>query len=135
MAKSIGEMRGMTNDIQKKLTAKGVKDSNQLLELACKPSDRKQLAAELGIETRVVLDLANRADLARVVGIGTVYADLLEHAGVDTVKELATRNPENLHVKMEEVNSAQKISQRIPLLTEVQNWVEQAKELPKKLEY
>ena len=135
MAKSIGEMRGMTNDIQKKLTAKGVKDSNQLLELACKPSDRKQLAAELGVETRVVLDLANRADLARVVGIGTVYADLLEHAGVDTVKELATRNPENLHVKMEEVNSAQKISQRIPLLTEVQNWVEQAKELPKKLEY
>ena len=135
MAKAIGDMRGMTADIQEKLTAKGIKDSNQLLELVCKPADRKKLAAELGVETSVVLNLANRADLARVTGIGTVYADLLEKAGVDTVKELAMRKPENLHAKMEEVNASDKISQRMPLLAEVQNWVEQSKELPKMLQY
>jgi len=135
MAKAISEMRGMTSDIQAKLTAKGIKDSNQLLELVQKPADRKKLAAELGIESGVVLNLANRADLARVNGIGTVFSDLLEKAGVDTVKELATRKPENLLAKMTEVNDSEQVSKRLPLLADVQNWVAQAKELPKMLHY
>ncbi|MCB1811180.1 MAG: DUF4332 domain-containing protein, partial [Candidatus Competibacteraceae bacterium] len=111
------------------------KDSNQLLEAVAKPADRKKLAAELGVATSVVLDLANRADLARVNGIGTVFADLLEKAGVDTVKELATRNPDNLLAKMTEVNSSDQVSKRLPQLADVQNWIAQAKELPKLLQY
>ena len=135
MAKAIGEMRGMTPEISKQLTAKGIKDSNQLLEAVAKPADRKKLAAELGVATSVVLDLANRADLSRVNGIGTVFADLLEKAGVDTVKELATRNPDNLLAKMTEVNSSDQVSKRLPQLADVQNWIAQAKELPKLLQY
>jgi len=87
------------------------------------------------VATSVVLDLANRADLARVNGIGTVFADLLEKAGVDTVKELATRNPDNLLAKMTEVNSSDQVSKRLPQLADVQNWIAQAKELPKLLQY
>lgn len=135
MAKAIGEMRGMTPEVSKQLIAKGIQDSNQLLDAVAKPADRKKLAAELGVESRVVLDLANRADLARVNGVGTVFADLLEKAGVDTVKELATRNPDNLLAKMTEVNSSEQVSKRLPQLADVQNWIAQAKELPKLLQY
>ena len=87
------------------------------------------------MESRVILELANRADLARVRGIGGVFSDLLEQAGVDTVKELATRNPDNLHAKLVEVNADKKLAGRTPHQGMVKDWVAQAKELPKLLEY
>ena len=135
MSKAIGEMSGMTPDLEKKLGTKGVKDSNQLLELVKTPADRRSLAKELEIDSSQVLNLANRADLARVSGIGAVYADLLKHAGVDTVKELAMRRPDNLHAKMLEINQEKGLTKRDPRPDEVQNWVSQARELPKTLEY
>ena len=83
----------------------------------------------------MILELANRADLARISGIAGVFSDLLEHAGVDTVKELATRNPDNLHAKLLEINAAKKLSGRAPSQGMVKDWVAQAKALPKLLEY
>jgi predicted flap endonuclease-1-like 5' DNA nuclease len=82
-----------------------------------------------------VLELANRADLARVKGIGKVFSDLLENAGVDTVKELAQRRPDNLLAKLVEINTEKKYAKRTPTMSEVTNWVEQAKALPKTLTY
>ena len=82
-----------------------------------------------------VLELANRADLARVKGIGKVFSDLLENAGVDTVKELAQRKPANLHTKLAEVNTEKKFAKRAPTMAEVTDWVDQAKALPKTLKY
>ena len=93
------------------------------------------MAAYAGVEPRIILELANRADLARIRGVGGVFSDLLEHAGVDTVKELATRRPENLHAKMAETNAQEKLASRTPTLNAVQDWVTQAKELPKLLEH
>ena len=49
-----------------------------------------------------MLELVNRADLARIKGIGEVYSNLLENAGVDTVLELSKRVPANLHAKLVE---------------------------------
>jgi len=87
------------------------------------------------VEPGAILELANRADLARVRGIGGVFSDLLEHAGVDTVKDLATRNPDNLHAKLVEVNAEKKLAGRTPHQGMVKDWVTQARELPKLLEY
>ena len=81
------------------------------------------------------MSCCNRADLARVKGIGGVFANLLENAGVDTVKELAGRVPANLHAKLEKVNAEQKLSHHVPTVEQVEDWVKQAKELPKVLEY
>jgi predicted flap endonuclease-1-like 5' DNA nuclease len=88
-----------------------------------------------GVDTKAILELANRADLARVKGIGGVYADFMEEAGVDTVKELATRNPENLHAKLVEINNEKKLTERVPTAEMVAEWVTQAKGLPPMLEY
>ena len=83
----------------------------------------------------MVLELANRADLARVKGIGKVFSDLLENAGVDTVKELSKRKPENLVASMAEANGRLQLAKRNATLAEVTNWVSQAKALPPTLKY
>jgi len=74
-------------------------------------------------------------DLFRVKGIGQEYSDLLEAAGVDTVVELGTRKPENLYEKLVEVNTAKKLVRKLPTAEAVKDWVEQAKKLPRKVEY
>jgi len=135
MAISIGKLRGMSAEVAAKLKEQGISNSDQLLEAARTPAGRKALAEHAGVESRAILGVANRADLARVRGIAGVFSDLLEHAGVDTVKELATRNPDNLHAKLAEINAEKKLAGRTPDLGMVKDWVAQAKELPKLLEY
>jgi predicted flap endonuclease-1-like 5' DNA nuclease len=135
MAISIGKLRGMSAELAAKLKARGIVYSDQFLEAARTPAGRKDLAEQVGVESRVILELANRADLARVWGIAGVFSDLLEHAGVDTVKELATRNPGNLHAKLLEVNAEKKLAGRVPSLDMVKDWVAQAQALPRVVEY
>ena len=135
MTVSVSQLKGIDQNTAKALQGLGVKDSDQMLESAAKPAQRKELAAKVGVDTRAILELANRADLARVKGIAGVYSDLLERAGVDTVKELATRRPDNLHNKILQTNEAEKVTARTPTADMVEDWVIQAKELPKVLEY
>jgi len=135
MAIATRKLRGITDDLVTKLKERGLKDSDQLLELAKTPVGRDELAKAVGATAAEILELVNRADLARIKGIGQVFSDLLEQAGVDTVKELARRVPENLHARLVEVNAEKKLAGRIPTLDMVKDWVAQAKELPKMLEY
>jgi predicted flap endonuclease-1-like 5' DNA nuclease len=125
----------MTIDLEGNLKQQGLYRSDQLLESARLPAGRQALAARAGVDSRAILELANRADLARVRGIAGVFSDLLEHAGVDTVRELANRNARNLYAKLAEVNGQQRIAGRMPSQRMVEDWVAQAKELPRLLEY
>lgn len=135
MALPIGKLRGVSYELETRLKAQGIYNVEQLLELACAPEGREALARQLKVDPGVVLELANRADLARVRGIGGVFSDLLEHAGVDTVKELATRRPDHLHARLLETNAQRKLAGRLPTLEAVEDWVAQAKKLPRVLEY
>jgi predicted flap endonuclease-1-like 5' DNA nuclease len=71
----------------------------------------------------------------RIKGIGGEYSELLEAAGVDTVPELATRNAENLFNKMLEINEAKSLVRKPPSLGQVEDWIKQAGELPRALNY
>lgn len=135
MSITLGELRGITTTILNSLKAQGVSDSNELLEATKTSSDRKSLAAASGVDVATILELANRADLARIKGIGRVYSDLMEESGVDTVKELAKRVPTNLHAKLIQINSVRQFTQRPPSVEQVGDFVEQAKSLPPLLEY
>jgi len=90
---------------------------------------RADLAEKTGLSEKLVLEWVNRADLMRIKGIGSQYSDLLEHAGVDSVPELAQRNGANLAAKMAEINEAKNLTNRAPSEKEVEDWVEQAKGL------
>ncbi len=135
MGVSIAKLRGIDAALAAKLQAEGLTNSDKFLAAASKPAGRKALAAKCAVDVKAILELANRADLARIKGVAGVFGDLLEIAGVDTVKELATRRVDNLHKKMVETNATQKVAGRNPTMTDVESWVEQAKELPKTLEY
>ena len=132
MSLPITELFGVREDLAAKLHEAGLSNSDQLLAAAAQPKDREALAAKLGIDAKQVLELANRADLARIKGVGKVYSDLLEWAGVDTVAELARRNPEGLYAKIVEVAGMHFVKQ-LPTAEAVADWITQAKGLDKKL--
>jgi len=81
------------------------------------------------------LPVGRHVDLFRINGVAEEYADLLEEAGVDTVPELAQRNPANLYQKLVEVNEAKQLVRRLPTESQVAGWVAQAKELPRVINY
>ncbi|MGE3073753.1 MAG: DUF4332 domain-containing protein [Dehalococcoidia bacterium] len=118
-----------------KLAELGIKTQEELLKAAATPAARADLVARANLTMEQVLNWANRADLARVNGIGDQFADLLEAAGVDTVPELAQRNAENLYAKLVEVNEDHILVDRLPSAGDVANWVKEAKELPRALHY
>ncbi|MBQ8811063.1 MAG: DUF4332 domain-containing protein [Bacteroidales bacterium] len=93
------------------------------------------LEEETGITGKLILKWANHADLYRVKGIGPQFAELLEAAGVDTVKELAHRNAENLAARIVEVNNEKNLVRRVPVLKEIQKMIDFAKELPGVMTY
>lgn len=134
MAK-ISDIEGIGEAYSAKLVEAGISTIEQLLESCCEKTGRKEIAAKTGINEKLVLKWVNRADLSRIKGISTQYADLLEFSGIDTVPELAQRKAENLHAKLGEVNAEKNLVRQVPALGTVQNWVAQAKELPRKVNY
>ena len=124
------DIEGVGEKYAEKLKVVGVKSTEDLLEKGKTPAGRKELAETSGVSEKLILGWLNRVDLARVKGIGSEYADLLEAAGVDTVPELSKRVPENLLKKMQEINTEKKLVRKMPVLTQVSEWVEQAKKLP-----
>ena len=133
--KKITDVEGIGPAIGAKLCAVGVKDTDGLLAGCKTPALRKALAEKTDLSEKQVLRFANMADLYRVKGIGSEYADLLEAAGVDTVPELARRKPDNLCKSMVELNVVKNLVRRAPTEAEVTDWVAQAKGLPRMLEY
>jgi predicted flap endonuclease-1-like 5' DNA nuclease len=118
-----------------KLRAAGIGSVESLLKAGATSKGRKDLQETTGIGHEYILDWVNRADLMRVKGLGEEYSDLLERAGVDTVPELAQRNASNLHKKLLEVNESKKLVRRLPALSMVADWIEQAKTMPRAVSY
>ena len=131
----IETIEGIGSAFGQKLREAGIKTTDELLKATKTKKLRKELAGATGINEDKILTWANHVDLFRIQGVGAQYAELLEATGVDTIKELANRNAENLVQKMEEVNNSKKLVRRIPPLKSVQKWIETAKALPRGLEY
>ena len=131
----IEDVEGIGAVTGEKFRNAGVKDTDSLLASAKTVSQRKKLAEAAGISPEQVLKFANMVDLYRISGVGSEFAQLLEASGVDTVPALARRSPANLVEKLAEVNEARKLTRRVPSEVEVAKWVEQAKGLPRALEY
>ncbi|MEM8813838.1 MAG: DUF4332 domain-containing protein [Pseudomonadota bacterium] len=118
-----------------KLKTVGIRTTKSLLDRAKSPKGRKQLAADSGIDEQKILKWANMCDLMRISGVAEEYSELLEAAGVDTVKELKHRNAGNLATKMAEVNEKKKLVRLVPSEKSVAKWVEQAKTLDPMMTY
>ena len=131
----LNEIEGIGSAYEEKLIAAGIASLESLLEACVSKKDRIELAEKTDIPELLILKWVNRADLARINGIGSEYADLLEAAGVDTVPELAQRNAENLFVKITSVNDEYKFVKKMPTEKQLEDWIVQAKKLPRVIQY
>lgn len=128
---NIVDIEGIGASYAEKLTAASIKTEEDLLQAGASAAGRKDIADKAGVSEAKVLEWVNRADLSRVKGIGSEYADLLEAAGVDSVPELAQRNATNLYAKMKEINDAKSLVRQLPSEGSVANWIEEAGKLDK----
>ncbi|MEM1271324.1 MAG: DUF4332 domain-containing protein [Bacteroidota bacterium] len=135
MAIPVGKLKGMSAQLAKIVRQQGITNSDQYLAAVKTKAQRKALAQMAGVDEATVREAGNRADLNRISGIGGVYSDLLEVAGVDTVAELKNRNAANLHAKMTEVNAEKNLTKRVPPLSLVETWVATAKTMERGMEY
>ncbi len=132
---SITRIEGIGPSYGEKLAAAGVRTTGALLKRCADKKGRREMAEVTGISETMIRDWTNMADLMRIKGVGEEYSELLEKAGVDTVKELRNRNAANLHKAMLETNAEKKLVRQTPSLKSVEDWVAQAKELPPTMTY
>lgn len=135
MAYKIIEIEGIGSTYAAKLNEAGIITTDDLLNRAATKKGRDELASTTGIPEKLILKWANHADLFRIKGVAGQFAELLEAAGVDTVKELRHRVAANLHAKMVEVNEAKNLCNRVPAEKEIQRMIDQAKELTPVMTY
>ncbi|MFO1129485.1 MAG: DUF4332 domain-containing protein [Rhodospirillales bacterium] len=129
MAHGIEKIEGIGPAQAEKLSTAGIGTIEDLLAKCGSAKGRADVAETTGISAKLLLRWVNMADLMRISGVGEEFSELLEAAGVDTVKELQHRRADNLAAKMVEVNEAKKLCRRTPAAKEVEKWIEQAKTL------
>jgi predicted flap endonuclease-1-like 5' DNA nuclease len=129
------EVEGIGKVYAKKLKDSGIATTEALLEKGATPAGRKRIAEKSGISAARILKWLNHVDLFRIKGVETQYAELLEASGVDTIPELAQRDPAHLYPKLVETNKKKKLVRKLPTQEQVADWVTQAKALPRVLTY
>lgn len=133
MSYSVSEIEGIGAAQQAKLQTADITSVEQLLEKGATAKGRKELAELTGIDEKSILRFVNHADLFRINGIAGQFSELLEAAGVDTVNELKTRVPANLHAKLVEVNEKKNLVNQVPGLGQIEDFISQAKAMAPKV--
>lgn len=129
MSYKIEEIEGIGAATAEKLAKANIDTTTDLLNQCCAKKGRKSVSEVTGCSESQLLKWTNMADLMRISGVGEEYSELLEAAGVDTVKELRNRNAENLAAAMQATNEEKKLTRTVPSSTTVQKWIDQAKTL------
>lgn len=135
MTYPVTEISDIGPDARSRLKSAGIRTTARLLDAAKSPKGRKILADQTGIEEKRILNWANAADRLRIKGIGGEYSDLLQAAGVDTVKELKYRNPGKLAEALASANAKSKLARVLPSPKAIERWIEQAKRIQLKITY
>ena len=135
MSYPIADLEGIAPGAAATLKSVGIRTTQKLLETAKNLKGRKALAERTGFDEKQILRWANMADRMRIKGVGEDYAELLEAAGVDTVRELKYRNPSNLARAMATANKQRNLVELLPSEKAVVRWIAHARTLPLKISY
>ena len=129
MNATISDLKGLQPEVKAKLESEGIRNTQQFLEHTRTQQQRTELAHKVGTTPVAIKELANRADLMRLTGVGGDFSNMLEEAGVNSCKELQHRVPEKLFITLEAIHTDKKIGHRAPALAQVTEWIVEAKKL------
>jgi predicted flap endonuclease-1-like 5' DNA nuclease len=129
MSDPIEKIKGMTAELAAQFHDEGIQTADELLERARTPHQRAELAHKVDTTPVAIKELANRADLMRLRGVGGDLSNLLEEAGVNSCKELQHRVAEHLHQTLVDLNASQHIAHHVPPVAWIQEWITEAKTL------
>ena len=135
MSYPINDIEGIGPRLTKMLKKVGITQTKHLLDRGASKKGRRELAKESGLKETQIPKWTNMADLMRIRGVGEEYSELLEAAGVDTVKELRNRNSDNLQEAMAAKNAKKKLVRQLPGPKQVKSWVAHAKKLKPMMTY
>ena len=130
-ATDLTEIKSLNDEYVPSLREAGITTRAALLEKGMSPEGRSEIAAKTGIPAMLILHWVRHADLLRLNGMSGIYAELLDAAGVDSVTTLTKCTAETLHQKFLDVNAAKRLSRILPILAQIRDWIEQAKQLPR----
>ncbi len=134
MSYKIADIEGIGNTYAHILEEIGITHVEDFLASCRTPTDRKNLADRVGVPSAIVLKWANLADMFRIEGVAEEWSELLREVGVHTVMQLAQRNPRKLYSEIEH-HDASRIVRQKPTDEQVEEWVDNARRLPRSLEY
>jgi len=127
MSHSVKDIKGIGEIFAAKLAARKVTTTDELLLFGATADGRESLRATTGVHSRQILRWCNWADLMRIQGIGPQFTQLLEAAGVGSLKDLAGSRAENLKARIEDEIRLMRLSAAPPSLTEVRRWITEAR--------
>jgi predicted flap endonuclease-1-like 5' DNA nuclease len=129
------EIKGVGPSYSEKLESLNIKTTYDLLKKCTTPQDRRKISKKSKISETIILKWVNMIDLLRIKGIGVEISEFMEYLGTDTINKLANSDPEILFQKMKDLNNNKNIIKRTPTLRKVENWISQAKEIPRIVKY
>ncbi len=135
MSYPISKIDGLGPQAIAKLKEAGIRTTDGLLRKAATAKARKILSDVTKISEQQILDWANFAAMMGVKGISTGKAGLIRASGVNTVRELAMRNPGRLAKAMREANDRKKLVRVLPTEKSVARLIENAGKVPPKISY
>jgi predicted flap endonuclease-1-like 5' DNA nuclease len=126
---SIVDLKGIPPEVKTNLESEGITNTQQFLENTRTQQQRKQLANKVGTTPAALMEWVNCADLMRLRGVGWVFSTMLNEAGIHSCRELQTCEPEQLYETLENIHNDKKLGRHIPTLTQVNDWITEAKTL------
>lgn len=128
-------IEGIGPAYEKKLKESGIRSVSALLLACATRKSRAELSYKSDVSEKLLLKWANFADLMRVRGVGTDYAEILEYCGVETINDLTSAKSDILCDKIRQANSTKSFVRKLPTQTQLENWIRQAKNLPRIINY
>ena len=125
----ISDLKGISPEVKTNLESEGITNTQLLLENTRTQQQRKQLANKVGTTPTALMEWVNCADLMRLRGVGGAFSIMLNEAGVHSCRELQKSEPEELFATLETVHTDKKLGHHIPSLTQVTEWITEAKTL------
>ncbi|HKF75275.1 MAG TPA: DUF4332 domain-containing protein [Candidatus Dormibacteraeota bacterium] len=120
--KTLEYLRGISAEDCRKLRARGIRHTNQLLHAVTLQIDRDRLSARTGISAGRLLELGRQCALLEISGMER-FLPIVRRLGITSLKILKRTDPAALHASV--VDAAGLAG--APSLSMVQYWVSQAR--------